>query len=124
MKLLICLSALLCNFASLKLHTNVKRWVCFGQPAYMRSNFSLSLFLVFSLGIGIIATCGLTELSWYWNIPIYLVGMIVLALISDVITEANMRFSAFFLRNRPWGIYIWGLTILSLVLAISGVILE
>ena len=45
MKILICLLALLCNFASLKLHANVKRCVCFGLPAYMRSNFSLRLFL-------------------------------------------------------------------------------
>ena len=92
MKILVCLSALLCNLVSLKLHTNVKRWVSFGLPVYMRSNFSLRFFLFLSLGIGIIATCGLTELSWYWNIPIYLVGMLILALISDVISEANTRF--------------------------------
>lgn len=124
MKILICLLALLCNFASLKLHANVKRCVCLGLPAYMRSNFSLRLFLFLSLGIGIIATCGLTELSWYWNIPIYLVGMFVLVLISDVITETNTRFYMFFLRNRPWGMYIGGLTILSFVLAIYGYNLE
>lgn len=56
----------------------------------------LTFFLFLSLGIGIIATCGLTKLSWYWNIPIYLVGMLILALISDVITEANTRFHMFF----------------------------
>lgn len=56
----------------------------------------LTFFLFLSLGIGIIATCGLTELSWYWNIPIYLVGMLILALISDVISEANTRFHMFF----------------------------
>ena len=124
MKILVCLSALLCNLVSLKLHTNVKRWVSFGLPVYMRSNFSLRFFLFLSLGIGIIATCGLTKLSWYWNIPIYLVGMLILALISDVITEANTRFHMFFLGNKPWGVYIWGLTILSFVLANYGYNLE
>lgn len=44
MKILVCLSALLCNLVSLKLHTNVKRWVSFGLPVYMRSNFSLRFF--------------------------------------------------------------------------------
>ena len=102
MKILICLSALLCNLVSLKLHTNVKRWVSFGLPVYMRSNFSLRFFLFLSLGI----------------------GMLILALISDVITEANTRFHMFFLGNKPWGVYIWGLTILSFVLAIYGYNLE
>ena len=125
MRILICLSALLCNLISLKLHTNVKRWVSYNRPAYMRSNPSLMSFIVLSLGIGIIATCGLTTLSWYWNIPIYLAGMFVLALISDMITEGNTRFHMLFiLGNRPWGVYIWGLMILSLILAIYGYSLE
>lgn len=60
-----------------------------------------------------------------WNIPIYLAGMFVLALISDMITEGNTRFHMLFiLGNRPWGVYIWGLMILSLILAIYGYSLE
>lgn len=120
MKILICLLALLCNLISLKLHSNVKSWVAYGQPTYMRSNSFLRFFIVLSLIIGITATCGLTELSWYWNIPIYLSGMLVLALISDIITEANTNFAFFMSENRPWGIYIWSLTILSFVLAVYG----
>lgn len=122
MKILICLIALLCNLISFKLHSNVKRWVltC-NQPSYMRSNSSLRFFLVLSSIIGIIATCGLTELAWYWNIPIYLVGLFVITLISDIITDANTKFHMLFLlESKPWAIYIWCLTILSLVLAIYG----
>lgn len=122
MKILICLIALLCNFIALKLHSNVKRWVlsC-DQPSYMRSNSSLRFFLVLSLIIGIIATCGLTELAWYWNVPIYLVALFAIALMSDVIMDGNTKFHMLFvLENRPWAFYIWSLSILSFIFAIYG----
>ena len=114
MKILICLIALLCNFTSFKLHSNVKRWVltC-DQPSYMRSNFSLRFFLILSLIIGVISTCGLTGLAWYWNIA--------LALISDMITDANTKFHMLFvLESKPWGFYIGSLTVLSSLFAIYG----
>ena len=122
MKILICLIALLCNFISFKLHSNVKRWVltC-DQPSYMRSNFSLRFFLILSLIIGVISTCGLTGLIWYWNIPIYLVGLFAIALMSDMIMDRNTEFHMLFIsENRPWAFYIWSLTILSFILAIYG----
>lgn len=122
MKILICLIALLCNFISFKLHSNVKRWVltC-DQPSYMRSNFSLIFFLILSLIIGVISTCGLTGLTWYWNIPIYLVGLFAIALMSDMIMDRNTEFHMLFIsENRPWAFYIWSLTILSFILAIYG----
>lgn len=122
MKILICLIALLCNFTSFKLHSNVKRWVltC-DQPSYMRSNFSLRFFLILSLIIGVISTCGLTGLAWYWNIPIYLAGLFALALISDMITDANTKFHMLFvLESKPWGFYIGSLTVLSSLFAIYG----
>lgn len=122
MKILICLIALLCNFISFKLHSNVKRWVltC-DQPSYMRSNFSLRFFLILSLIIGVISTCGLTGLTWYWNIPIYLVGLFAIALMSDMIMDRNTEFHMLFIsENRPWAFYIWSLTILSFILAIYG----
>ena len=126
MKILICLIALLCNFITLKLHSNVKRWVLtYDQPSYMRSNSSLRFFLILSLVIGIIATCGLTGLTWYWNIPIYLVGLFAIALMSDMIMDRNTEFHMLFiLENRPWAFYIWSLTILSFILAIYGYILR
>lgn len=121
MKILICLLALLCNLMSLKLHSNIKSWVAYGLPSYMRSNFSLRFFFILSLIIGGVATCGLTGFSWYWNVPIYFVGTLFVALVSDMITEQCIRFHTFFvLRNRPWSIYVWTLTILSLILALYG----
>lgn len=122
MRILICLIALFCNFISLKLHSNVKRWVpTYDQPSYMRNIFSLRFFLILSLIIGVFSTCGLTELAWYWNIPIYLVGLFVLALIGDVMTDANTQFHMLFiLESRPWGFYIGSLTVLSFLLAIYG----
>lgn len=121
MKILICLLALLCNLMSLKLHSNIKSWVAYGLPSYMRSNFSLRFFFVLSFIIGVVATCGLTGFSWYWNIPLYLGGALFIGLVSDIITEQNTRFHMFFvLKNRPWSIYIWTLTLLSLILAFYG----
>lgn len=121
MKILICLLALLCNLMSLKLHSNIKSWVAYGVPSYMKSNFSLRFFFILSFAIGLVATCGLTGLSWYWNVPIYLVGALLVGLLSDMITEQNTRFHMFFiLKNRPWATYVWGLTILSLILALYG----
>lgn len=96
MKILICLLALLCNLMSLKLHSNIKSWVAYGLPSYMRSNFSLRFFFVLSFIIGVVTTCGLTGFSWYWNIPLYLGGALFIGLVSDIITEQNTRFHMFF----------------------------
>lgn len=122
MKISICLLALFCNFITLKLHSNIRNWVMsHNQPSYMRSNLTLRFFLILSLTIGVIATCGLTKLSWYWNIPIYLVGLLLVTLVSDMVTEQNTKFHMFFiLDNKPWAIYIWSLTIVSFILAVCG----
>ena len=121
MKIAICVIALLCNIISLKLHSNIKKWVSHNLPFYMRTNFSLRFFILLSLMIGVVATCGLTTLSWYWNIPIYLVGLFIISLISDIITDQNTKFHLFFIMgNKPWSVYIWTLTMLSSILAIYG----
>lgn len=122
MNILVCILSLFCNWISLKLHNSVKRWVLvYEQPQYMRSVLSLRLFMILSLISGVIATCGLTGLSWYWNIPIYLVLSFTVAFIVGWLTQYNAKLHMILvLEYRPWGIYIWSLTILSFILAIWG----
>lgn len=121
MKFLIYILALLCNLISLILHSNIKSWVAFGQPSYMRNNFSLGLFFILSFIIGVVITCGLTGFSWYWNVLIYSVGALLICLASDMITEQNTKFHMYFmLENRPWSIYVWTLTVISFILALYG----
>jgi hypothetical protein len=121
MKILICSIALICNLIALNLHSNIKTWAPHSNHLFIRTNFSLRFFIVLSLIIGVIATSDLTALTWYWNIPIYLIGLFIGTLVCDMITGNSTKFHMFLsVENRACSVCIWSLTVLSFILAIYG----